>query len=76
MRPNATAKPRKSRRSSATPDVARSEAMVCQVEELIRQRAYFLWEDEGRPHGRESDHWHRATTEVQAVTRRLLLRGH
>ncbi len=65
MRPDAIVKPRRSKRGSATPNVATSEAMVCEVEELIRQRAYFLWEDEGRPHGRETDHWHRATTELQ-----------
>ncbi len=65
MRPDAIVKPRKSRRSSAKPNVATSEAMACEQVDLIRQRAYFLWEDEGRPHGREIEHWHRVTTEVQ-----------
>jgi hypothetical protein len=70
MRPDAKVKPRRSKRVSATSDVALSEAMVCEVEDLIRQRAYFLWEDEGRPQGRETDHWHRARTEVQKELQR------
>ena len=31
----------------------------------IRQRAYLIWVDEGRPHGRELDHWLRAKWEVE-----------
>jgi DUF2934 family protein len=34
------------------------------VEEDIRTRAYEIWEDEGRPHGRHLDHWRRAIDEV------------
>ena len=33
-------------------------------EAAIRQRAYAIWENEGRPHGREWDHWARASHEV------------
>ncbi|MBV9736092.1 MAG: DUF2934 domain-containing protein [Acidisphaera sp.] len=29
-------------------------------EDRIRERAYRLWEEEGRPEGREHDHWERA----------------
>jgi len=29
-------------------------------ETRIRERAYHLWEDDGRPHGRESEFWERA----------------
>ena len=29
-------------------------------DQLIAQRAYHLWETEGRPHGRDEDHWERA----------------
>ncbi len=32
--------------------------------ELIRQRAYRLWEQQGRPHGRHEEHWHQAIQEV------------
>ena len=30
------------------------------LEERIRQRAYELWEADGRPHGRADEHWARA----------------
>lgn len=30
-------------------------------EELIRTRAYHLWESEGRPHGRAAEFWERAS---------------
>lgn len=29
-------------------------------EEAVRLTAYFLWEQDGRPFGRESDYWARA----------------
>ena len=29
-------------------------------EARVRERAYHLWEDNGRPHGRESEFWERA----------------
>jgi Protein of unknown function (DUF2934) len=31
----------------------------------IRQRAYEIWEDEGRPEGRERIHWVRAEAEFR-----------
>ena len=31
----------------------------------IRERAYELWEREGRPHGRHMDHWTQAEREVE-----------
>jgi hypothetical protein len=34
--------------------------------ERIRQRAYEIWEREGRPDGREHEHWDRATKEIDA----------
>lgn len=30
------------------------------AEEAIRLTAYFLWEQDGRPHGRDEDYWARA----------------
>ena len=30
----------------------------------IRERAYAIWEEEGRPDGREWDHWERASREI------------
>jgi hypothetical protein len=34
------------------------------IEDRIRSRAYELWEAEGRPEGREVDHWLRAAQEI------------
>ena len=34
------------------------------VRERVRERAYSLWEQEGRPEGRAEDHWRRAEAEV------------
>jgi hypothetical protein len=34
-------------------------------EQWIRQRAYAIWEEEGRPHGQEWNHWFRAAGEAQ-----------
>ena len=31
-----------------------------ELEERIRRKAYELWEEEGRPAGREMDHWDKA----------------
>ena len=33
-------------------------------EQAIRERAYLIWEREGRPHGRADDHWRYATVEL------------
>jgi hypothetical protein len=33
-------------------------------QERIRERAYRLWQEEGEPHGRDLDHWDRATYET------------
>jgi len=35
-------------------------------EETIRMRAYHIWEREGRPDGRELEHWIRAQIELTA----------
>lgn len=35
-------------------------------DERIRARAYELWEAEGKPDGRQGDHWDRARRELQA----------
>ena len=45
--------------------------MSIDLEQRIRERAYHIWEREGRPVGRADAHWHAAklelSTEVQAV---------
>ena len=35
-------------------------------EERIRIRAHEIWEEEGRPEGRDRDHWERAWRELTA----------
>jgi hypothetical protein len=39
------------------------------LDERIRRRAYEIWEAEGRPAGRDEEHWHRAAEEVRAEAR-------
>jgi Protein of unknown function (DUF2934) len=34
-------------------------------EDRIRERAYDIWIEEGRPHGRDLAHWQRARRELQ-----------
>ncbi len=36
---------------------------------LIRERAYGIWIEEGRPHGRDLAHWQRAHQELQREAR-------
>lgn len=31
-----------------------------EFEEAVRETAYFLWESDGRPEGREQDYWFKA----------------
>ena len=38
--------------------------MTPDLEEMIRQRAHEIWEQEGRPHGRHEDHWQKAAGEI------------
>jgi Protein of unknown function (DUF2934) len=35
-------------------------------EQVVRETAYFIWEREGRPDGRDWDHWLRAAAGVRA----------
>lgn len=35
-------------------------------DERIRKRAHDIWEEEGRPEGREYSHWLRARAEIRA----------
>ena len=35
-----------------------------EVRRKIEVRAYLIWEGEGRPHGREKEHWQRAEAET------------
>ena len=33
-------------------------------EQLVRQTAYHLWEDDGRPLGKETDYWFKAMEQL------------
>jgi hypothetical protein len=44
--------------------VLRERAMDKPTEEQIRQRAHELWEQGGRPEGREAEFWHQAEREL------------
>lgn len=35
-------------------------------EQSVRQAAYHLWEDDGRPDGKETDYWFRALEQLLA----------
>ncbi|WP_245486638.1 MULTISPECIES: DUF2934 domain-containing protein [unclassified Mesorhizobium] len=35
-------------------------------EEKIKRRAHEIWEQEGRPAGREQEHWDQAVQEIEA----------
>jgi DUF2934 family protein len=50
-------------RSSAIQLVGRPD------ERHIRERAYGIWIEEGRPHGRDLAHWQRAHQELQREAR-------
>ena len=45
---------------------AEYEAVAAAMEklELIRRRAYEIWEEQGRPDGLHADHWHDAEREL------------
>ena len=41
--------------------------MPVDFEQQIRERAYQIWEREGRVHGRHEEHWHSAKLELTAA---------
>ena len=44
--------------------------MVQPTEEQIRKRAFELWEQAGRPEGREDEFWNQAQRELQGTEER------
>ena len=42
-------------------------------EQKIREKAYHIWEAEGRPEGRAAEHWHMAKQEL-GIDEPLLIR--
>jgi Protein of unknown function (DUF2934) len=52
------------------PTVAAADASLRQQparEQAIRERAYEIWEEEGRPDGKDLDHWRRAELEISSA---------
>lgn len=49
-----------------TAELLEAEARRIRNEQHIRERAYALWEEEGRPEGRDVTHWLRAEAELAA----------
>jgi Protein of unknown function (DUF2934) len=39
--------------------------MTVQKEALVAKRAYEIWEQAGRPHGRDREHWLQAASEIE-----------
>jgi Protein of unknown function (DUF2934) len=39
--------------------------MSSERQKRIEERAYALWQAEGRPHGRHEEHWRRAAHEIE-----------
>jgi hypothetical protein len=37
------------------------------AERTVREAAYYIWEKEGRIHGRDQDHWLRAENDVRRL---------
>jgi len=35
--------------------------------DLIKKRAYAIWENEGRPHGKHDEHWRQASEEMHGL---------
>ena len=55
-----------SRGGKLAPDddhVAGNSQTKAALEQEVREKAYLLWENEGRPEGRSEEHWHRALNE-------------
>jgi hypothetical protein len=44
------------------------ETSMIDLEQKIRERAYQIWEQEGRVHGRDEQHWHKAKLELASVS--------
>ncbi len=63
----ASSKPKSSKKAKQADTIVTSaiEATARVNEDLIRERAYGLWIEEGRPHGRDLAHWRRAHQELQ-----------
>lgn len=53
----------------------RTDTRTSDREERIRQRAYKLWEEAGRPEGTAQDHWERAAQDLDREDAEIQLAG-
>ena len=64
--PSSRVKPGKTKAPHASADRTPAIELGARLDEhLIRERAYGIWIEEGRPHGRDLAHWRRAHEELQ-----------
>ena len=47
--------------------VSKKGADDASLQQRIRERAYFLWEQEGRPDGFAENHWQEAERDIRAI---------
>ncbi len=57
-------------RSGTARSAGEAKEMFMDKEQRIRERAHRMWEDEGRPMGRDSEHWQRAMNEIEDELRK------
>jgi hypothetical protein len=49
-----------------------ADDFLCSAEEQrLRERAHAIWEAEGRPEGRDAEHWREALSEVERERKSL-----
>ena len=61
-----TAKSSRRKAPAAASDRSPVQPLAARADERrIRERAYGIWIEEGRPHGRDLAHWQRARQELQ-----------
>jgi hypothetical protein len=64
--PSSKGKSRKKTAPAAPGDRSPAIELASRADERrIRERAYGIWIEEGRPHGRDLAHWQRAHQELQ-----------
>jgi hypothetical protein len=64
--PTSKGKTSKKKAPAASSDGSPTIRLAGQADDrLIRERAYGIWIEEGRPHGRDLAHWQRAHQELQ-----------
>jgi hypothetical protein len=58
---------KRSQSQSNAPNNPAAQTRWNSPEAEVRQAAYYIWEKEGRPAGREMDHWLRAENEARRL---------